>query len=204
MAFENLIIRDAHKIGGIVIDGIISEITVRTMRMTTNPVEDGNTISDHIVKEPMQYTLEGAITDTPMGLAGIQSAVTGVKDSVSGLFGASEDSGQTRSQNVYFALVNLLESRGLLKVDTSLKTYDNLVFETITVNQDKTNSRAVFFTATFKQALITVSSSSELDAENITTDADKAGQAAELENGLTSVNPASAADNSLIEGALSA
>lgn len=174
MAFENLIIRNVHKIGGIQVDGIVRESTEVSVRATTNPVEFGADITDHIIRNPKRITLEGVATDTPLGAAAISnlaSTIGGVADSVTGLFGSSEPKGLTRSQQVYKDLVDLLELREPIELITKLKTYDELIFESITVDQDKNTSRAVFFTATFIE-IITVfgaRSSDTVDQDNTTT-----------------------------------
>lgn len=151
--FANLLIRERRKIGGIAIDGVISEQTSRTMRATEFPVESGDTISDHIIRQPMQYQMEGVITDTPMGLDGILETVSSVVDGVSGLFGSSENSAFTRSQQIYDELIKLMEKREVIEIQTTLGLIRNLAFETITVSQDKDNSRSVFFSATFKEVV---------------------------------------------------
>lgn len=186
MAFENLFITNKSKIGGISIDGSIREVTTRTMRISSNPIEDGSNIADHVIREPIRVVIEGVITDTPMGLAaftdGSASTIGGVVDSISGIFGKSTSSGDTRSRQAYKELVSLLEKKELLEIVTKLETYDNLIFESITVNQDKTTAKSVFFLAYFSEALVVISSSSYLDAENITLGKDSAGYG-ELKNG---------------------
>lgn len=203
MAFENLIIRETKKIAGIAIDGVITENTTRTMRMTSNPIESGDNVADHVIQEPMTYSLEGVITDTPLGLVGIQETISGVKDAVSGIFGKSDTTGQTRSQQVYFALVELMQNKALLVVETSLKRYDDLIMETLNVIQDKDKSRAVFFTATFRQALIVRNIGGGLLEENMTERVTKTSAANPINGGTAATALADVTTLSVIKTSMS-
>ena len=186
MAFDNLFFRTKSEIGGIAIDGSISESVTRSVRATTNPIENGSNITDHIIQEPIKVIVEGVVTDTPIGMAaftsGSASTIGGVVDSVSGLFGQSTQSGLTRSQQAYNELVKIFNKKELIEITTRLETYTNLIFESIVVNQTKTTSRSVFFTASFVEALIVLSTSSIVDGDNITLD-DNAANLGEFENG---------------------
>ena len=194
MALGNLIIKKKRQIGGIAIDGFVSETTTRSSTMTSNPVENGLNVSEHIITQPLEYILEGVITDTPFAIAG----VSGVADSESGIVGKSDDSEETRSQEIYYQLVDLMNNKELLEVHTSLKTYDDLVMETISVIQNKDRSRSIWFTATFKQALLVRTATIEIDSENILGDANKANKGAETEQGSVPIAEATQEETSLI------
>ena len=204
MAFENLLIRKKRTIGskkgvgGIAIDGVIEETTNRSMRITEHPVEDATTISDHIIRVPLSYSMEGVITDSPLAT----EALTGIADSVTGVFGKSEESGQTRSQQIYSELVKLLEKKEVIEIQTTLQLYKDLAFESISVKQDKDRARSIHFSATFKQVIIVRSSSAEVDARNISDKKDKAGQGAAVVRGEAAISPAGAAEELSISNSL--
>jgi len=198
MAFENLLIRKKRKIGGIAIDGVIEETTDRSVRITEHPVEDATTISDHVIRVPLKYSMEGVITDTPLAT----EAITGIIDSVSGVFGKSEESGQTRSQQIYTELVKLLEAKEIIEIQSSLQLYKDLVFESISVKQDKDRARSIHFSATFKQVIIVKSASTEVDARNISDEKDKAGYGAIVVKGEAPITQASGAIEQSITSSL--
>jgi Dit-like phage tail protein len=152
MAIENLFIRNERSIAGIQVDGVLRESTFSSVRMTTNPVEVGADITDHVIDEPISFILDGVVTDTPIGLAAVTDSIGGALDINSGLSGSSDKSGQTRSQQLYEKLVNLLSKKDRIEIKSKLKTYDDLIFISISVDQDKDTSLAVFFTAVFQQA----------------------------------------------------
>ncbi|RZL29677.1 MAG: hypothetical protein EOP64_00295 [Sphingomonas sp.] len=50
-------------------DVVLSENFGRQAQPTSFPVEDGSTISDHIIRAPVTYDIVGLITDTPLATA---------------------------------------------------------------------------------------------------------------------------------------
>jgi len=186
MALERIIIRPQRSIDGIQIDGILKESTTVSVRTTSNPVESGRDITDHVIINPIKLVLEGVISDAQLGAAGIANitnTIGGVFDQ-SGIFGSSTIGGQTRSQQLYGELVTKLQQRQLLTITTKLKEYDNLVFESISVDQDKDTSQSVFFTATFAEVLIVTDAivRNAVKQNNIGDD-DAAASYSEYENG---------------------
>lgn len=171
MAFDNLLVRTARDINGIQIDGVLKEVTEATVRATTNPVEFGAEVSDHVIVEPRTIVIEGVVTDSPLGAAAISNignSIGGAFDSQTGIFGKSEERALTRSQQIYDELVQMLYKRELIEVQTKLRKYENLIFQSIIVDQDKDTSRAVFFTATFIEALLVEGAQqSTVDQDNI-------------------------------------
>jgi len=162
MALENLFVRVKKTIGGVVIDGVISEIHDRKWRTTDHPVEFGADITDHTIIEPRLLTINGEITDTPLGGA----AFSAIIDSVS-RFGTSTTEGGTRSQQGYLALVALADLRETISVQTRLVLYENMIITGIQVGQNKDTSRTVKFAMTLKEIFIVESEVTELPAEQL-------------------------------------
>ena len=185
--FANLIIRESRKIGGIAIDGVINETTIRTMNATEFPIESGDIVSDHIIRRPMTYTMHGEITDTPFGLEGIRETISSTPENISGLFGASDPSAFTRSQQIYNELVKIMDLRQPIDVQTTLNLYKNLAFESITVTQDKDTSRGISFIATFKELVFVNVDPVIMGQDGMPDDVDKASMGREKNNGRATV-----------------
>jgi len=165
MAFENLIIRNVNKINGITVDGILTESVNVEVRVTQNPIEEGADVSDNVVLAPNIITLEGVISDSPLGfaaVAAISKTIGSAFDSITGEFGGSTE---TRSQQIYNELVSMLKERKFIEIQTTLGLYENLIFQSIFVDRNKQTSRAVFFTATFLEVFV-VSSATAEDVEH--------------------------------------
>jgi len=198
MAFENLLITVKRQIGGIKVDGVITESTERTMRVTTNPVESGVNIADHVIQEPLRYSMTGVITDTPIGAAAFSQLAGSVVDAATGIFGESESSGATRSQQAYNELVALMNAKEIITVDTTLQKYEDLIFESIVVNADKNTANGIHFSASFVQAFIVKTSRQKVDAENIEGSEDKAALSSKSNSGFNGGSPATPAETSTI------
>jgi len=202
MAFENLLITFKRKIGAIKIDGVINESTQRKMRITTNPIENGATISDHIIEEPLRYVMKGTITDTPLGAAAFTELAGSVIDAATGIFGKSESSGTTRSNQAYQELVKLMKARESITVETKLEKYEDLLFESITINTNVSNSNGISFTASFLQPLTVVIARQAVDQDSIDTDENSAAYGNKSNTGFSGTTPASNTDEFTIRNNL--
>jgi hypothetical protein len=94
-------------VAGIVIDATVSEQHTTSCDLTENPVEEGAKITDHVQLKPAELSIEGVITDTPLGYAVIGNIQNLIR-SVSTIFG-----GSSRSLDAYNELIKLQQSRKL-------------------------------------------------------------------------------------------
>jgi hypothetical protein len=163
MAFENLFIRTKKSIGGIELDAILSETHNNQVRLTKNPVELGADITDHAVIEPKRLSITAQVSDTPLGTAAFGQIV----DLVTGLFGTSTTKNITRSNAAYNAMVQLMEEREPIEVQTKLKLYQDMVITSLSVTQDKNTSRIVLMNISLEEVLITESQIVKLTPEQL-------------------------------------
>jgi len=163
MAFENLFIRTKKSIGGIELDAVISETHTNQIRLTKNPVELGADITDHAVIEPKKINIVAQVSDTPLGTAAFGQIV----DLVTGLFGTSTTQNITRSNAAYNAIVQLMEEREPIEVQTKLKLYQDMVITSLSVTQDKNTSRIVLMNISLEEVLITESQIVKLTPEQL-------------------------------------
>ncbi len=89
------------------------------LKITEHPVEEGANIADHAYVEPQSLTMEIGMSDVCTSY-------------VDGQFNQS----YTRSVSAFDTLKTLQEKREPLTVHTRLKTYENMLIETITVPDD--------------------------------------------------------------------
>lgn len=198
MPLENLLITVKREIGGIKVDGVITETTQRTMRVTSNPVEDGINISDHVIEEPLRYSMTGIITDTPLGVAAISQLSGGVVDAVTGIFGSSDESNVTRSNQAYLQLVELMRQRQRITVSTTVQNYDDLIFETLSVNTDKSTANGIHFSASFVQVLFVELARQGIPPDNIEAQNDSAAYSDKQNSGFVGATPATAVEEESI------
>lgn len=166
MAFENLFIRTNRTLGGIQMDATISEDHSEQTRITSNPVEFGPDISDHVIIEPAELTVVGVVSDTPLGLA----ALDALTDSIADVFGGEISNGGTRSQQAYEAMLQLKNNREPIVVSTKLKEYQNMVVSGVNTFQDKSSSHVANMRISFKEVIITESEFIEVSKEDVNSE----------------------------------
>lgn len=200
MAFENLFIRTKKSIGGIELDAVLSETHNNQIRLTKNPVELGADITDHAVIEPKRINIIAQVSDTPLGTAAFGQIV----DLVTGLFGTSTSQNITRSNAAYNAMVQLMEEREPIEVQTKLVLYENMVITGLTTTQDKNSSRIVLMNLTLEEVLITESQIVKLDPEQLQQgSAREQGTSAEKKGRQEPVTPSETTNKSVLKSVTS-
>jgi len=106
-------------IGGYFFDAFLKLDHSSKLKITEHPVEEGANIADHAYVEPQSLTIE-----------------IGMSDACTGLVDGQFEQKYTRSVSAFDTLKTLQEQRIPLKVHTRLKTYENMLIETITVPDD--------------------------------------------------------------------
>lgn len=196
------------------LDASLKETHSRESPPTEFPVEDGTTVSDHIIIKPFSLEITGIISDTPIGgLGGLltQLATTAVSSLTppTGVIAASAGvavisalaGSKSPSVSAYGQLLNLQAQAEPFDVITSLRRYPNMWIKSISVPRDSENGKVLMFTVSLTQ-LILVSPQSV----NIAVFANAAlssSQADLGENGLQGINGFSAglkAATSLVGG----
>ena len=109
------------------LDASISESHSFNSRVSQFPIEDGSSISDNIVNDPIGLDITGFVTNTPVIL--FTQNISNIIDNTSG---------GDRVKTAFEALLSLRESKETFTIVTGLKTYENMVFTSLTFPRDKT------------------------------------------------------------------
>lgn len=150
MAFNNLFVRTKRSLGGIELDGVITESHSNVVAITKQPIELGADITDHSTIEPKVLNIEGVVTDTPLGVQAFNQII----DTVTGLFGSATVDNQTRSVAAYNALLQLQEQREPISVQTRLRLYENMIITSIDTVQDKDTSKIALMKIRLEEIII--------------------------------------------------
>lgn len=145
------------------LDAVIQETHTSSARVTSNPIELGAEINDHVIIEPTKLRIRGAITDTPLGFAALSTIV----DNVTNLFGSSTEENLTRSQQGYKQIVQIRNDRLPIEVQTGLVKYSNMVITNIEVSQDKDTSKIAIMDISLQELIIVESEITQLDPANL-------------------------------------
>ncbi len=154
---------------GIVIDALVTEEPSFTAEVTKNPVEGGAKISDHIQLKPVELSLEGVISDAPLGYAVIGNIQNLVRQ-VSNIF-----SGSSRSLDAFNELLALRNNRMPFTVVTSLKRYKNMVMTELSVPRTAQTGNAIHFRCKMEEVII-VSSQTTSNILSLSSGVKKIGQ----------------------------
>jgi hypothetical protein len=133
-----------NAIGAFEIDVTVSESHSRSAQVTSNPVEGGSTINDHVINEPKTVTLSGLITNTPLAVDG-------------------EGSDDFRAQDAFDALEEIYDSREPFDLQTGFKLYRDCVFTDLTM--PKTRAGELRFSGTFQQLNIVDTEIAQIPAD---------------------------------------
>lgn len=142
MSLAKLITRKGNFIEEIEIDVIISEGATSSSTITKNPVENGADVNDHIIIEPMTFQMSGIVSDASSSFLQTANQVAAI------------GSGTTRSKATWEDLLELQTRREPFTLVQGLKTYENVVIQSLSETQDKDTSNALSFTATLTEIIL--------------------------------------------------
>lgn len=137
-----------NRIDNITIDGIVEEVHNVTSTVSDYPVEFGANVSDNMVVNPIQVTIEGIVLNATSLIFGAQIRVPQVVRRI--VTGSTE----TRSIEAYRRLIELMTDKKMFDLQTGLITYENMALVDITPTRNAQQSDGLFFTAKFQEIII--------------------------------------------------
>lgn len=139
MALTQLLTSKGNYLNEVYLDVVISESASSTVKVTNNPVENGADINDHIIIEPMKFSLTGIVSN----------AITNTLASFGNLAGDL-----TRSQSAWQDLLALEKAGEPFTLVQGLASYDNVVITNLSESQDKDTSGGLHFTASLTELIL--------------------------------------------------
>lgn len=134
--------------GNVELDAALDEAHEWSAEVTSNPVEQGAPISDHIILQPDKLRIRGFVTDAPLNAS---SSITGLITSVGGVIGGGPvHTAANRTQAAFDLLGQLLKLKLEVTVYTKHRTYTDMVLTNVTVPRAATTGEALEFTAEFQ------------------------------------------------------
>lgn len=123
---------DGRDLSTLDLDASPSQTHASEAEVTEHPVETGEQIVDHVRPRPRTLRIEGVVTGEPLG----------------------PRRGGASPESAFDVLERLLEAGRPLTVETSLRTYEQMVLQSWEAPRDAQTGRALLFTATFRQIRI--------------------------------------------------
>lgn len=125
-------------------DVLDSHGATHTAKATQHPVETGALISDHVLQDPDVLRLTGLVTNTPLP-SGVKMTAQAAGEYQT--FQNAAEAGQFagRAQAAYFALVRVKEAGKPVTIETPLRSYEDMVLESVETSESADASDALTF-----------------------------------------------------------
>lgn len=145
-------------IGSIVLDASISETHDANVEVTDHPVESGFNVTDHARPQPETVKIDGYISNTPIPFgAASPRMVSTTQNGETFEFQSMAEGNGTLAKDAYVELKFLKDTGTLLKVVTSLRTYENMIITALTFPRDAMVGNGLKFSASLKEVRVVTS-----------------------------------------------
>lgn len=146
-------------VGGWFFDALLHATHTSTLTITSDPVQSGSSISDNAFLQPRKLSMDIGMSDAATSF--IPGQFTG---------------GSSRSVQAYNVLSQLQQLRIPIQVYTRLGLYQNMLVETLTVNEDNTTANGLRCTINFQELLVATVSVVKISANPAVTDKSTKGK----------------------------
>lgn len=167
------------QIGVMTLDISIKETHVRTATVTENEVEDGSIVTDHVRINPEKLTIDGEISEFPIGFGGVAGVTAvGLQRKILGSEGLVKGV-RKKPEDAYQYLVDVFEAGEPIEIITGLQAYEDMVIEELSVPRSSKDGKSLLFSAKLKRIIFAVTeltASFKLDPEANATSKVKKGK----------------------------
>lgn len=125
-----------NEYGNVELDAVLDEAHEWSVEATSNPVEEGSPITDHIIEQADKIKIRGFVSDTPLGIKKILERLTQGKS-------------DPRTQETFTLLYELIKLKQLMTVYTKYRIYDNMLLQSVSIPRAAGQGEAIEFTAEF-------------------------------------------------------
>lgn len=122
--------------GSLELDLVLEETHEWKVEATTNPVETGSPISDHIILHPDKLRVRGFISDQSINLS-------------FNLFDKSKYGSQSKTEFAFEMLRGMMKGKDVVTIYTKNRTYPNMVMTDLTIPRSSTIGEAMEVTMEF-------------------------------------------------------
>jgi hypothetical protein len=145
---KNLLIANKTVIGDLILDASHIEDIVYKSNLTNHYVEDGSLVSDHILLQPVSFSLHGSITDDIMDIVGYAGVLFNLpKVNINNISNKSP-----KQMAAYQLLTSLVNSKSLVTVVAYLDTFTDMAIENLVFSNDANTGNRLFFKIELKKA----------------------------------------------------
>jgi hypothetical protein len=142
MALTQLLFKKQNLLADIELDAVIREGVSAVNRVTNIPVENGADTNDHIIVDPLEFFMDGVISNVSSSLLGQLDRTTIFSQDLAKIEKAWED------------MLNLMKNRVVFSLIQGLRTYENVTITRLTSQNDSYTANALFFTASMREIIL--------------------------------------------------
>lgn len=135
--------RRQNSIGSLTLEATLSENHNARSQVTNYTIEDGSTISDHIINDPVKVSIRGFVSNSPVDIGATIAA------------GFSGDN----AQNTFDELYRIRDEKELVTVVSKYRSYENMAITNIRVPRGQQTGDAIEFTVDLLQVNVVDSAS---------------------------------------------
>lgn len=132
----------------VVLDATLSNDRGQAMEVTSDTIEDGSTVSDHIIKQPGTFALTGKITRTPL----------------------FDEPSETRLEDIIDDLFTLTESGRLVSVVDGLFVFEGYAITNLNVTRQVDTGQAADVSMSFKRVVVVSPVTAKLPPQEVAAD----------------------------------
>lgn len=114
-------------VGLVRMDASLEETHDKSVAVTEHPIEDGSNITDHIRTMPEQINITGMVSNTPIVFLASTRAPSPIK---------GKNRSRDRVKTAYEELRRIMNKGERVTVVTSLRKYENMVLQNLTVSRN--------------------------------------------------------------------
>lgn len=151
--FQRLFINLGTELPTIELDARIAEQFEASSNITDHPVDTGLLVSDHIYRNPRRYTLEGAVSDTPVGEVQDPAATAIQRPGLPAQPVNPQRPAARRSIDAYQALLQLWQDGTVFDVQTHMGLWRNLTIQALNTTVTQENANMLHFTASLRELI---------------------------------------------------
>ena len=149
----NLLFGNAQngRIGVINLDAVLTEQHSRTSTISSHPVEGGAQVTDHIISEPAEVTIDGIVTNTPIYILASLTAPSPIEGSPSPV--------EDRVGAAYDEIKRIHQQSELIEIVTALETYSDMAINSLTITRDVTTGNVLSLSITAREVTLVTTQS---------------------------------------------
>lgn len=168
------------KIGDLTVDCMLSKESRFDSEVTDNPIETGFVVSDHVIRKPLELTMEVVFTPTPVTFGSSNSLLSNIPV-MSFMGGSSGLSGNSsgRMNDVVNGIMSIYQAGEPITIETTDAIYTDMVMISAPLPRSVENGYCYRMSLTFRHVVKVTQRTEEVPEDGAAADA--SGKAGETE-----------------------